>query len=61
MIEIFWLLKRSKEDLKTETKWMVEKGKTWSNRKVIQILVPFLTGLFIIMYFGAAIVFSTIS
>jgi hypothetical protein len=60
MIEISWLLKRNKEALKTENSLANEIGKKWSNRRIIQILVPSLTGIFIMIYFACAIVFSSI-
>jgi hypothetical protein len=60
MIEIFWLLRRPKGDLKTENKWTEENGKTWSNRRIIQIVVPSLTGIFIVLYFASALVYASI-
>jgi uncharacterized iron-regulated membrane protein len=60
MIEIFWLLRRPKGDLKTENKWMEDNAKKGSNRRIIQIVVPSLTGIFIILYFVAALIFSNI-
>ena len=60
MIEIFWLLRRPKGDLKTENNWTEENGKTWSNRRIIQIVVPSLTGIFIVLYFASALVYASI-
>jgi hypothetical protein len=60
MIEIFWLLRRPKGDLKTENKWTEENGKTWSNRRIIQIVVPSLTGIFIVLYFASALVYASV-
>jgi hypothetical protein len=60
MIEITWLLRRTKKDLETKNTLANEIGKKWSNRRIIQILVPSLTGIFIIIYFACAIVFSSI-
>jgi hypothetical protein len=60
MIEITWLLRRTKKDLETKNSLANEIGMKWSNRRIIQILVPSLTGIFIIIYFASAIVFSSI-
>ena len=60
MIEIFWLLRRPKGDLKTENKWTEENGKKWSNRRIIQFVVPSLTGIFIVLYFASALLYSSI-
>jgi hypothetical protein len=60
MIEIFWLLRRPKGDLRTENKWTEENGKKWSNRRIIQIVVPSLTGIFIVLYFASALVYASI-
>ena len=57
MIEIFWLLRRTEVNLKTENK---ENGKKWSSRRIIQILVPSLTCIFIIIYFASAFLASSI-
>ncbi len=60
MIEIFWLLRRPKEDWKTENSWTEDNKKKGSNRRIIQIVVPSLTGIFIILYFVAALIYSNI-
>jgi high-affinity K+ transport system ATPase subunit B len=61
MIEIFWLLKRTKKDLKTKNNLAEEKNEQkWPNKIIIQILVPSLTVLFIMIYFGSAVVFSSL-
>jgi hypothetical protein len=61
MIEIFWLLKITKKDLKTKNNLAEEKNeRKWQNKIIIQILVPSLTVLFIIIYFGSAVVFSSL-
>jgi hypothetical protein len=60
MIEIFWLLRRPKGDSKTENSWTEDNAKKGSNRRIIQIVVPSLTGIFIILYFVAALIFSNI-
>jgi hypothetical protein len=60
MIEIFWLLRRTEVNLKTENNWTEENGKKWSSRRIIQILVPSLTCIFIIIYFASAFIASSI-
>ncbi len=60
MIEIFWLLRRPKGDSKTENRWTEDNAKKGSNRRIIQIVVPSLTGIFIILYFVAALIYSNI-
>jgi hypothetical protein len=57
MIEIFWLLRRTEVNLKTENNWTEENGKKWSSRRIIQILMP---GIFIIIYFASAAIASSI-
>jgi hypothetical protein len=60
MIEIFWLLRRTEVNLKTENNWTEENGKKWSSRRIIKILVPSLTCIFIIIYFASAFIASSI-
>jgi hypothetical protein len=60
MIEIFWLLRRTEVNLKTENNWTEENGKKWSSRRIIQMLVPSLTFIFIIIYFASAFLASSI-
>jgi hypothetical protein len=61
MIEIFWLLRRTTKDLKRENNLGEEKNEQkWPNKIIIQILVPSLTVLFIIIYFGSVVVFSSL-
>ena len=58
LIEIFWLLNKTKESLKAEQKkWTSKdnKKKEMSNRRFVQILVPSLTIIFIVSYFAVAI------
>jgi hypothetical protein len=58
LIEIFWLLNKTKESLKAEEKKWTSKDnkmKEMSNRRFIQILVPSLTVIFIVSYFAVAI------
>jgi hypothetical protein len=60
MIEIFWLLRRTEVNLKTENNWTKENGKKWSSRRIIQMLVPSLTCIFILIYFASAFIASSI-
>jgi hypothetical protein len=60
MIEIFWLLRRTEVNLKKENNWTEENGRKWSSRRIIQILVPSLTCIFIIIYFASAFIASSI-
>jgi ABC-type phosphate transport system permease subunit len=58
LIEIFWLLNKTKESLKAEQKkWTSKdnKKKEMSNRRFVQILVPSLTIIFTVSYFAVAI------
>ena len=61
LIEIFWLRNKIKENFRNEKKWTAKEKKKWSNRKIIKILVPSLTFIFIVSYFVAAIVISSCS
>jgi hypothetical protein len=56
MIEIFWLLNKSTDDKEKQKSWIAQKDKKLSGRKLIRILVPSLTVIFILTYLTTAVV-----
>jgi uncharacterized membrane protein YqhA len=56
MIEIFWLLNKSTDDKEKEKSWIAQKDKKLLGRKLIRILVPSLTVIFILTYLTTAVV-----
>lgn len=58
LIDIFWLTKHRNLNKKVQQGWVHEENKGTDYRKVIQYIVPIITGTFIIAYFVSALIIT---